>query len=131
MKFLLALLALAVLPLGLIERLTEAGIVPKEVLFGSLVKGPFQVDPSSNASQFVGQVLVASGSATATVSTVLVNSDSLIFLTAVGNASIASAQSRGFEVRTMSPGNFFTVGTPDAQPLARDTTINFMMLCPS
>jgi len=51
---------------------------PLETLFGGLLRGPLAVLTASGANQFAGRTSIASGTAFVTVSTRMVNSDSII-----------------------------------------------------
>ena len=62
---------------------------PLELLFGAQFKGPAMVDVRSHATkQFAGRTTLNSGSATVTVSTAAVKSDSLIWVGLEGNANL-------------------------------------------
>ncbi len=101
-----------------------------EQLFGAIFRGAPTTKASSAAGQWAGRTTVPSGSATATVSTTVVNSDSIILLGQVGNANVASGTAiRPFEVKTISPGGYFTLGTQDGQIVAggRDTIVPWIV----
>lgn len=86
---------------------------PLESLFGGWLKGPFRTRATSAANQFAGRTTIASGTATVVISTSIVNSDSLIFLGLEGNANVASGTGKTLEVKTISSGGYFTLGTQD------------------
>lgn len=86
---------------------------PLEALFGGWLKGPFRTRATSAANQFAGRTTIASGTATVVISTSIVNSDSLIFLGLEGNANVASGTGKTLEVKTISSGGYFTLGTQD------------------
>ena len=99
---------------------------PKEIIYGPKLLGPLMADARSGAGQWLGNTLVPSGTAIITVSTSEVNSDSLFFLGGLGVGNVTSAHA--FEVKSISPGNFFMLGTQDGVALVRDTQIHWMML---
>jgi hypothetical protein len=127
MKLLLVLLALA---FQVAERFAAAyiGAPGNELLWRPLLKGPIMADQTSNVVAFTGATLLASGSATVTVSNNMVGSDTGILLGALGVGNVGSAAGRPIEVKTISPGNFFTLGTIDGVAIARDTTVSWFML---
>lgn len=61
---------------------------PKELLFGPTLKGPIMTSVQSGPKQFAGRTTLNSGSATVTVSTFAIQSDSLIHLGLEGNANL-------------------------------------------
>lgn len=66
-------------------------IYPLELLRRASLRGPLSVLTTAGANQFAGRTALASGTASVTVSTAIVNSDSLIFSTfAVSSTSVAS-----------------------------------------
>lgn len=89
---------------------------PIELLRRAFFKGAAVVDASSSAFQFAGRTTLSSGSATVTVSTNQVNSDSLIQLT----LQSASVNSGGLCVRSINPGNHFILGWADGGTRAFD-----------
>jgi hypothetical protein len=99
---------------------------PKEIIYGPKFLGPMMADARSGAGAWVGNTLVPSGSAVVTVSTTEVNSDTLFFLGGLGVGNVTSAHA--FEVKSISPGNFFMLGTQDGVALVRDSNIHWMML---
>jgi len=107
-----------------------------EQLFGAIFRGAPTTRAQSAAGQWAGRTTVPSGSATAVVSTTVVNSDSIILLGQVGNAAVGSTAPGSatsvppFEVKTISPGGYFTVGTMNGQALAtpaRDTILHWVV----
>ena len=65
---------------------------PLEALFNPHLRGPMRTQTSEVTNPWAGRTSVPSGSATVTVSTALVNSDSIIQITEeVGSASVNSA----------------------------------------
>lgn len=102
----------------------QARILPLELLFAPFMKGPSFIRTNSHGSQFAGRTTLNSGSATVVVSTNNVTSDSLIFFSMEGNANLSSGTAiRPTEVKTISDGNYFTIGTQDGIGIARDTVL--------
>lgn len=99
------------------------------ILDGAILRGPLFARVNSNAGQYAGITTLASGSATVVVSTTQANSDTLFLLGQVGNANVASGAVKGpIEVKTISPGAWFTLGTIDGVAVARDTLVHWMAL---
>jgi len=95
-----------------------------EQLWRPIFRGPLQTKTNSQAGQWAGRTTLNSGSVTVVISTTNVNSDSLILTGLVGNANVASGTAiHGTEVKTISPGGYFTLGTMDGIGIARDTII--------
>lgn len=107
--------------------LDQYGRMTAEQIFRGLLRGPGHTKAQSATNQWAGRTTLASGSATVTVSTTVVGSDSIINLGIEGNANVASGTNRVVEVKTLSPGNFLTVGTQDGQAIPRDTTVHWMI----
>lgn len=101
---------------------------PIEQLFGPQFRAAPFINVASDANQFAGITTLASGSATVVISTAMVNSDSLILQSQLGNANVSSGQTGVTEVKTISSGGYFTIGQQDGQALARDTLIHWMVL---
>lgn len=93
----------------------------KEELFGAHLRGAPHTKTNSAAQQFAGRTTIASGSATAVVSTTAVKSDSVIQMSFEGNANVASGTNRCFEVKTISDSARFVIGTQDGEAVPRDT----------
>jgi hypothetical protein len=93
-----------------------------EQVWRGLLRGPFTTKALSANNQWAGTRLLASGAATATVSTTVVDSDSII---RYGVRAVSGAGSAGLVVcvSTISPGNFFTFATIDAVNAPRDLNI--------
>lgn len=94
---------------------------PEEIRDG-LRSGPYFTDARSRASQWAGRATISSGQETVTVSTFLVNSDSIIRY-GVQMVDVVGSLANAFCVRSISPGNFFTFGTADSQPTTRDAVL--------
>ena len=109
----------------------QARITPLELLFAPFFKGPSFMRTNSHGAQFAGRTTLNSGSATVVVSTANVTSDSLIFLSMEGNANVASGTAiRPTEVKTISDGNYFTLGTQDGVGIARNTVLMWEIKTP-
>lgn len=100
----------------------------KETFYGPLLKGPMLTPANSAVNQWAGRTTLSSGSATVVVSTTLVNSDSLIMHNAEGNANVGSGTNRVTEVKTISSGGYFTLGTQDGQAIPRDTVLMWQII---
>lgn len=97
-----------------------------EVISRGLQRFAPAVSTVSKSNAFAGRVTINSGSATATVSTTSVRSDSLIWLTAYSVTEQVSGFGQPIEVRSISPGNFFTIGYANSAAAslpARSTTV--------
>lgn len=99
-----------------------------EQIYRGMMRGPLTTKASSSSNQWAGRTTIESGSATITVSTTIVDSDSLILLGRQFNTNVLSGQSRALEVKSISPGNFFTLGTSDGVAIARDTAIMWLVI---
>lgn len=92
-----------------------------------LLGQPLWAPTASGPQQFAGRTALNSGSATVTVSTNVVEADSIILLTPQAHTNAVSGY-LPLDVRTISPGNFFTVGHADGAAKARDVTVMWMMI---
>lgn len=91
-----------------------------EVLHGPGQRGPTTLRDESNRAAWFGRTDIASGDASAVVSTALVNSDSVIMYGVQNHiAQTSGSVVNNIEVTTISPGVSFTVGYADG--LARNT----------
>jgi adenylosuccinate lyase len=88
-------------------------------LFG----GPFRTQANSGPKQWAGRTLIASGSATVTVSTQSVKSDDLISYGVQIATAAASATNAAVEVKTIVEGGYFTMGYSDNTAKLGDRTI--------
>lgn len=100
----------------------------QERLFHPNLRGPMLTDANSDDYQWAGRTTLGSGSATVTVSTAVVNSDSLILMGSQAATNQASGVSTPIEVKSIDPGNHFIIGTADGDALARDTDIMWMVM---
>ena len=103
------------------------GDPPLELLFRPFLMGALRTRATSASNQWAGRTTLASGSATVVISTTRVASDSIVLYAALGNANVASGTNRVTEVKTISDGGYFTIGTQDGQAIPRDTTIIWEM----
>ena len=90
-------------------------IYPLELLNRALAKGPLMVPTTAGRNQFAGRTALASGTASVTVSTAIVNSDSLIFHAfQVTSTSVASGGvSVALVVNSIVSGISFAFATQD------------------
>ena len=106
------------------ELLQACRVYPLEVLKRAMLAAPLMTRINSHAQgQWAGRTTILSGSATVAISCAQVTSDSLIFFALEGNANVASGFARATEVKTISDGGYFTIGTQDGVGIARDSTI--------
>jgi hypothetical protein len=98
-----------------------------DLLYRQLLRSPLYLPIQSATNQFAGRTVLGSGQATVTVSTTVVDSDSLILLSAEAATNQASGFARAVEVKSISPGNFFAVGWADGVAAARNTTIAWVV----
>lgn len=104
-----------------------AGKPTAEQLWRAVLRGPLRTKATSANNQWAGLTAVVSGAATAVVSTTNVDSDSIILATVYGNATnTASGFNRGWEVKSINPGNAFVMGTADG--IGPDHAITVMWL---
>lgn len=103
-KFKLKALAAGVIALlsGYSQQALACPVAPAEVLHRPLLLSPMLVPANSESSQFVGRTTLASGSATVTVSTTNVTSDSIIPLTV--QAALAAAYGTQGIIEVVSGG---------------------------
>lgn len=100
-----------------------------EQIFRGMFRSAPSIDARSRASQYAGRTTLNSGSATVTVSTTIVDSDSIILTGfASGDAAdVGSGLAKGIEVKSLNPGNAMVLGTVDGITMARDTTIMWVV----
>ena len=100
-----------------------------EQLWGAFIRRPITIEASSASDQFAGITALVSGTATVTVSTTEVRSDSLILHSVRNNTDQTSGDiTRAMRVSTISPGNFFTFGWNDGVASIGTTSIMWVML---
>ncbi len=101
---------------------------PIELLFGPQLKGPLMTEASSSNDQWAGQTAINTAAATATMSTTIVNSDSVILF----NIQLATAQASGtrigMRIKTISSGNYFQVETDDGIKLVTNGVIHWFIM---
>lgn len=93
---------------------------PIELMRRLFQKGPAIIDTRSSPDQFAGRTTLSSGSATVTVSTQQVNSDSIISLALQSVTALNSGFGADLCVRSISPGGSFVIGWSDGQTRAFD-----------
>ncbi len=99
-----------------------AGIA--EQVWRGMLRGPLTTQAQSSVNQWAGRTAVASGIATATVSTRAVNSDSII-LTAF-QSSVASNVAQVIRVSSLATGSYFGLQVSPA-PVGADFTITWII----
>lgn len=99
-----------------------------ELLYGPHLHGALSTDATSHAAQYAGRTTIASGTTSVTVSTAMVNSDSLILMGREFNFTVGSNENVSTHVSTINPGNFFTVATDDNTNVEQDVTIMWLLL---
>lgn len=99
-----------------------------EQLYSPILRGPLSARTNSNAAAFAGIVSVANGGTTATVSSTLVGSDTLVLMTPF--TSVASHYSIRANVTSRSPGGSFTV-TLDKATVTADYSLAWVMILTS
>lgn len=97
-------------------------------IFRGLLRAPLTTKAGSASNQWAGISTINSGSATLVISTSIVDSDSLIMFNRLGNANVSSGINKAIEVKTISPGGYFTLGPDDGQAIPRDTKIHWMII---
>lgn len=101
------------------------GKATTEQIFRGLLRGVLRTKAGSASNQWAGRTTIAAGSASVTVSTTNVDSDSLIrygFQSPDGT-DVASGGWRGIEVKSINPGAAVVFGWADGIVVARDTII--------
>lgn len=99
---------------------------PIEVMFGPNLKGPINVSASAGAQQFAGRTLIPAGSVSVTVSTRMVNSDSIILVgTETGSMSVTSAGP--IAVNSKVSGVSFALCSQNSIACPYDRTVGWMI----
>ena len=93
----------------------------------ALARTPLSIRANSAVNQFAGSTTLGSGSATVTVSTTSIRSNSLIFLGAHSLTDQSSGVAAAIEVRTIVDKSHFILGNSDGIADARETTIFWMI----
>ena len=101
---------------------------PKEILSGALLQGPLRSKTTAGAQQFAGKATISSGSATVTVSTAVVKSDSLIMNGVRALTDQASGSGCGVEVRTVIDSTSFVLANSDSSVRAFDVSVDWMIV---
>ena len=100
-----------------------------ELLFKPTLRGPLRTRTNSQEASFwAGRTTLNSGSATSTVSTTLVQSDSIIQYGIEANTRQDSGVASPIEVMSIADGVSFTFGTAGGETIARDTTIMWSLM---
>ena len=95
-----------------------------EQIYGGMLRGPLTTKAGSAVNQWAGRTAVLSGVATATVSTTVINSDSII-LTAF-QSSVASNVAQVVRVSSLASGAYFGLQVSPA-PVGTDFTITWVI----
>jgi hypothetical protein len=97
---------------------------PLELLWGMMLKAPGYLPTAAGDKQFAGRTTLASGDATVTASTTVVQADDIVRISVSAATDAASgALGATVEVRSISAGNFITFSTPDGVAANRSTTV--------
>jgi hypothetical protein len=105
-----------------------AGRQTANQIFRGMLRNPLTTKAASASNQWAGISTIDSGAATLVISTTIVDSDSLILFGRIGNANVGSGVNKVIEVKTISPGGYFTLGADDGQAITRDTKIHWMVV---
>lgn len=101
----------------------------KELLFGAQLKAPLTVAVNSAlASQFAGIAFINSGTASVTVSTTVVRSNSMIIPVIQSLTDQASGVGRGVEVRSIVENGYFILGFADGKTQPRDVNVHWILI---
>lgn len=99
----------------------------KEVVHGALKKGP-DIMPTGAANAYAGITQIASGSASVTVSTTTVKSDSIIMPTLQSLTNTSSGFGPSVEVRSIVDGGYFILSHADGKAQARDVNVHWVLM---
>ena len=99
-----------------------------EQIFAGMLRGPLVTKAVSATNQWAGLTTLSSGSATVTVSTTSVASDSIIQFSARAAANQSSGTYRPIEVKSINPGVAFSFGVSDGVAIPRDTTLMWQII---
>lgn len=96
--------------------------------FKPILRGPLTTETASGPSQWSGRINISSGDVTVTVSTTLVNSDSLIFAQIEGNINQSSGVAAPIEVCSIVSGSHFTLTRADGTATTRTVPVMWMLM---
>ncbi len=100
-----------------------------ELLFKPTLRGPMRTRTNSQEDSFwAGRTTLNSGSATVTVSTSIVQSDSIIQYGVEANTRQDSGVASPIEVMSIQDAVSFAFGTAGGETIARDTTIMWWLM---
>ena len=100
-----------------------------ELLFKPTLRGPMRTRTApTEPNAWAGRTTLNSGSATSTVSTTLIQSDSIIQYGIEANTRQDSGVGAAIEVMSIIDGSGFAFGTSGGETLARDTTIMWSLM---
>lgn len=107
---------------------------PREVMEGMFQQGPRMLRTSrpGGAQQFAGRTTLSSGSASVTVSTAVVNSDTMFFLGSVVTSAGGAANSGGgLAVNSVVSGVSFALARPTGTAVPFDETVSWELVLTS
>ena len=107
------------------EKVLACQVTPIELLRRALFTGPGMVRTTAGPNQFAGLTALASGTATATVSTTVVNSDSIILHAFQANSTSVASGAAGVDlcVNSIVSGVSFAFANQDGIGRAPGGTI--------
>lgn len=98
-------------------------------IWGANLLSPFIVKANSaQANKFAGTIAINSGTATVTVSTTSVKSDSIFQLSLQSLTDQSSGVGRGVEVRSIVDGGYFILGFADGKTQPRDVNVHWILI---
>ena len=100
-----------------------------ELLFKPTLRGPMRTRTApTEPNAWAGRTTLNSGSATVTVSTTTIKSDSIIQYGVEANTRQDSGVGAAIEVMSIAEGVSFAFGTAGGETIARDTTIMWSLM---
>ena len=99
-----------------------------ELIFKGTLRGPLRTRASSASNQWAGRTTLNSGSATVTVSTTTIKSDSIIKYGVEANTRQESGVGAPIEVMSIQEAVSFAFGFAGGETVARDTTIMWWLM---
>ena len=99
-----------------------------ELLFKPTLRGPVRTRTApTEPNPWAGRTTLNSGDATVTVSSTLIQSDSIVQIGVEANTRQDSGVGAAIEVMSIQDGVSFAFGTSGGETLARDTTIMWQL----
>ena len=100
-----------------------------ELLFKPTLRGPMRTRTApTEPNAWAGRTTLNSGDATVTVSSTLIQSDSIVQIGVEANTRQDSGVGAAIEVMSIQDGVSFAFGTSGGETLARDTTIMWSLM---